>query len=342
MSDESPVVYSNDSKALSPWKRFRHRLEVPLIKAATCWIPLLPWSAMRAMVRILGTLGYWLLAEDRRVAHANLGIVFGEQLTSSQRRRLARHGFITFATAAVGLFWFPRLRRDTIGRYIEFDPAGLEMFRRLQQRGNGIVLFMCHHGHWELFCQAMGYAGLPMMMITETQPNATLGRMIQRLRGLSGNQTIEPRYAVLKLFRHLKKGGIAAFMLDYNARRNRGIWLDFFGLKVYNSNAAAELAARTGATIVAAVAMPLPDGRIHVTFHTPVGTEPLENADLQAINQRCLDFAQETIRRHPEHWLWTYKRWKRRPIPERGPYPFYSKFAGAPSQPANEADSSKD
>jgi lauroyl/myristoyl acyltransferase len=43
-------------------------------------------------------------------------------------------------------------------------------------------------------------------------------------------------------------------------------------------------------------------------------------------SQRCLDRAAALIQREPEHWLWTYKRWKRRPTPEQGAYPFYSKY----------------
>jgi lauroyl/myristoyl acyltransferase len=35
---------------------------------------------------------------------------------------------------------------------------------------------------------------------------------------------------------------------------------------------------------------------------------------------------EELVREHPDQWLWTYKRWKRRPTEERGRFPFYSKF----------------
>ena len=48
--------------------------------------------------------------------------------------------------------------------------------------------------------------------------------------------------------------------------------------------------------------------------------------DVKVTSQRCLDRCAEVIRKNPEHWLWTYKRWKRRPSPEVGRYPFYSKF----------------
>jgi lauroyl/myristoyl acyltransferase len=48
--------------------------------------------------------------------------------------------------------------------------------------------------------------------------------------------------------------------------------------------------------------------------------------DVLTTSQRCLDLCADLIRKNPEHWLWTYKRWKRRPSPEAGRYPFYSKY----------------
>jgi KDO2-lipid IV(A) lauroyltransferase len=32
--------------------------------------------------------------------------------------------------------------------------------------------------------------------------------------------------------------------------------------------------------------------------------------------QRCTTVLEQMIRRHPDHWLWTHKRWRTRPIDE--------------------------
>ncbi len=50
-------------------------------------------------------------------------------------------------------------------------------------------------------------------------------------------------------------------------------------------------------------------------------------ADVAALSQQVLDQCRDLIRDDPEPWLWTYKRWKRRPTPDRDGYPFYSRYA---------------
>ena len=42
-----------------------------------------------------------------------------------------------------------------------------------------------------------------------------------------------------------------------------------------------------------------------------------DERDVLATSQRCLDECAKLIRAAPDHWLWTYKRWKRRPSAER-------------------------
>ena len=138
---------------------------------------------------------------------------------------------------------------------------------------------------------------------------------------------------MLKLFKTLRRGGAIALMVDVNARRGRGgAWLDFFGVPVFNTPAVAQLARRTGAAIVFVTAHPLPGGRLKLLFGpqiepTASGDEPgNEPGDVQATSQHCLDECAALVRKNPEHWLWTYKRWKRRPAASAGPYPFYSKY----------------
>jgi KDO2-lipid IV(A) lauroyltransferase len=154
---------------------------------------------------------------------------------------------------------------------------------------------------------------------------------VTRLRGLSGHTIVHPRFAVVKLFKAVSRGETVAVLVDANARRGRGgVWLDFFGLKVFNTSAVAELAMRTGAAVVFAAAQPVAGngGRIRILFGPEIEVANTGDHERDALvtSQRCLDCCAELIRTNPEHWLWTYKRWKRRPSAEVGGYPFYSKY----------------
>jgi lauroyl/myristoyl acyltransferase len=48
---------------------------------------------------------------------------------------------------------------------------------------------------------------------------------------------------------------------------------------------------------------------------------------VKALSQKFMDCCRDLILEDPAPWLWTYKRWKRRPREEQGRFPFYSRYA---------------
>ena len=278
---------------------------------------------------MMGWLAYAVLPEDRRVAYANLDIVFGDAMARTEKRRIVRGTFQNLAANAVGLFWSPRINADNIRSFVDVDESNRQWFHEIQARGHGVIFITPHYGDWELLNLASGFLGAKYTTVMEPTKNPAIEQAVSRLRSRSGHVTVHPRFAVVKLFKAVTRGGTVGILIDVNARRGRGgVWLDFFGLPVFNTAAVAELAMRTGAAIVFAAAHSLPGRRIRIQFgpEIPVDNTGDKDKDVLTTSQRCLDECARVIREKPEHWMWTYKRWKRRPGPEKGTFPFYSKY----------------
>lgn len=290
---------------------------------------LLPYRAMRGLAHVVGFGAFLCRKHDRDVAHANLDLVMGASMSRAAKRRIVRRTFQRMTAVLMGMLWAPRLTREKAAELLDGE-ALWEIFRCFAARRKGVVAVTAHYGDWELFCYASALNGLPLLMVTETMPNPLLEPLVNRVRGASGNRTIPPRFAVLKLFRGLRQGERVAVMTDVNGRRGRGgVWLDFYGLPVFNGTALGELALRTNAAVVFAAVRPMPGGRYRVVCPTPIEFQPTGDhaADVKALSQQTLDRLADLMREDPEPWLWTYKRWKRRPTAEVGKFPFYSKFA---------------
>jgi lauroyl/myristoyl acyltransferase len=282
-----------------------------------------------ALARVLGILAYYLLGEDRRVAYANLDIAFGESVPAREKRRIVRKTFQNIASNLMGLFWAPRLTKDNIDQYAEFDAADVAWYQRIKARGKGVIFITPHYGDWELMSLRAGFSGATYVTVMEPTKNPAIEQTISRLRSVSGHSTVHPRFAVVKLFKAISRGETIGVLVDVNARRGRGgVWLDFFGLSVFNTAAIAELAIRTGALIVFAAALPMPGRRIRIQFGPEINVDSTgdKEKDVLTTSQRCLDEVAKLIRANPDPWLWSYKRWKRRPSPEVGRFPFYSKY----------------
>ena len=311
----------------SIWKRFRFRLEALGMRVLAEIVAPLPRGIMRWLARGIGGAGYYLLRQQRRIAMANLDIAFGESKTPSEKTAIARASFQNFAVTMLGQFWIPKFQREKLAEIAEVDPADLAFVRRIQARGQGVILITLHYGDWELLGLATSWYGIPMTVVSRTMRNAALEEEFRRLRAQSGNKIISSRGAGVALFKALKRGGSVALLIDQEVPRELGgVWVKFFGLPALTTSAPARLALRSGAAIVWSVAHPLPDGRCRIVYGPEISAAATgdEAADVRAISQRCLNYCEQIIRERPEYWLWSYKRWKHWPHDAPDGFPFYS------------------
>ena len=114
------------------------------------------------------------------------------------------------------------------------------------------------------------------------------------------------------LVRVLKNGEPLAVLVDQHVNRSF-VAVDFFGRKAATTAVVASLALRLDVPVFHAYS--LRDG--HSFRHHGYMVGPLElvrtgdhDADVAANTQRFNDHIEAVVRRHPEQWLWTHRRWK--------------------------------
>jgi len=318
----------SNAKPLSPGLRFRHRLEIALAEFVAWLIPHFSRATAVRIGHALGWLMFHLDKRSRELALANLNIAFRDTKTAAEKRRIALVSFQNFGATTLGLFWSPRLNRDVIHQLVEVNPRDVERVREIQARGKGIIFQTLHYGDWELLSHTAAFYDIPMTVVMDNMRNPAIEALLIRLRSCTGHTIITEHNAALKLLKTLKRAGTVALLIDLNAPLARGgVWLDFFGLPVFNNSAVAALALHTGATIVCSVAIPLPGGRVRVEYGPEIDFTPTGNndADVRALSQKCLNFCEDLVRRQPEHWLWSYKRWKNSPTRDLTGFPFYTR-----------------
>jgi lauroyl/myristoyl acyltransferase len=311
----------------SRWKHFRYRLEAAAVGPVVWGLPFLPYHAARRAGRCLGWLGYWLLGKQRRVALANLDVAFGDTKTRLEKKLIARASLQSFGATMLGLFWSARLTPPLANQIVEMHDGSLQLLRGCLARGKGVILITMHYGDWELQMPAFGSREIPITVFTRQMRNPGLERIFVHLRSRWGHRVVGGPHAMLHVLKTLKRGGVVAMLIDQHVGIPfGGHWCDFFGLPVLTNSVIAQLQLRSGAAIVSSIAQPLPGGKTRIDcqelIHPSTGDA---QADIKVISQRCLEFCETTIRNQPEHWLWSYKRWRVRPCPELGRYPEYSR-----------------
>jgi len=289
---------------------------------------------------LLASIGYATCSEDRQVALANLDLAFGDAMSPEEKRRIARASFDTLARNLCDLVWAGGAKPEALLNLVDFSDAHRFITQELQVADKGIVFILPHLGSWELGGLACGLIGIPLTTIAEPGTNPHIDDMITIARRSTGHKIVPPRNSMLTMVRAAMRRQPVALFIDVNARRGRGgIWLDFFGVPVYQSVAAAELAIRSNGKIVCSLPSNEPGGRVRVQFLALIDAADTIATDhegrVRELSEKTLRVYEAYIREHPDQWLWTYKRWKRRPCPERGKYPFYSKYY--PETPAEKS-----
>lgn len=314
------------AKANPSWsRRMRHRLERAVLGSAVWLMPKLPRGLVRGLSAACGTLGWLCDARGRRTGMENLRVALGDTLTPARRRRILRASYRVFAATFFDLFWSPRIRPDQWDRWFILQ-CDSEAARAALQANNGLFV-TAHLGGFELLNVAKALQGAPAMTIAQNFKNPALTAVFSRLRSVGARQEMIPQEgAMLRLFRHLKRGGSAGALVDLKVNVLRdGTPMRTFGMLTSASPLHCILAQRTGLPIIPIMALPAPDGRQIIRFCEPLFIPPDES--IQSAMQRCWAVFEPVIRAHPELWLWMYKHWRYRPEgADPATYPAYAQY----------------
>ncbi len=307
---------------MSRWKNFRYRLEAGSLRLLAWGIPRLSRRSCVRLSFLCGEIAYAVDRRGRAVAQSNLECALGDQFTPRQRRKIVRASYRNFARSMLDLFWARNLTPANYSDYLRLE--GFEEFRERHERSpGGSIVLTVHMGNWEWAGLALGFAGIPSIIVAENFKNPLLTAIFNRLREVSGNTIIPQENSMLRLLKKVKRGHATGVLLDLSLHPNQAATIiEGFDLKMCVTFLHAILAHRVGTLLVPIEAVPLADGSCRVIAHPPV--EYSAGATPHEIAQCCWDVYEPIVRAKPENWLWPYKHFRYRPRDSAQPYPAYA------------------
>jgi KDO2-lipid IV(A) lauroyltransferase len=272
----------------------------------------LPLGPGRCLGATLGQLTYWLLPGRRRVALANLALVYGGRRSVRERAAIARASFRHLGITAVECCRLFFGDADALLRRVRLE--GIEHLRAAMAEGRGVFFLTAHFGNWELLAAAHRLGGYPLSVVVRPLDNPDLEALVARARERSGLRVIAKREALRAIRNALARGECVGLLLDQDAGRD-GAFVPFLGPLASTSRSLAVLALKTGAPVVPAFLQRMPSGDFRLTLEpaVPLVVTGDRSRDVDA----CTAGFAETIARHvdacPEQWFWVHRRWKTRP-----------------------------
>jgi len=272
----------------------------------------LMWLAARLPMRMFRMLGaglgglFWIInSRKRRVVEANLALV-RRDLDDAARRRLARACVRECGISLVEVFGIWTNPRRTLANVREVH--GQALFEAALAAKQGLILCAPHLGSWEVANYWIG-ARTPFATFY-TQPRYRQAEaLLRKLRegGASIQFPIDDS-GVLRVFRHLREGGVVSIMPDHVPRAG-SVVAPFFGVPALTMTLLPRLARRTGARVLMLFVERLPRGfRVHFREPPAALLDPDPLVACTAMNAAI----EACVRDACTQYQWNYKRFKAR------------------------------
>ncbi|MFO7691680.1 MAG: lysophospholipid acyltransferase family protein [Vicinamibacterales bacterium] len=288
--------------------RARYRAEAAAVGALSLVARASPAVIRSAVASALGTFQWAVDARHRRVARDNVRLAYGDALAPREARRIALGSMRHLARLAIETLAAERcLAREADARV---RVEGLEHLRAAHARGRGVIGFTGHLGNWELMFLMFGRLGIPVAGIVRPLDNPYLEARLTRLRTMTGNAVIDKRRASREALTRLRTGGYLCILIDQRPKRG-GMVVPFFGHDAYTTDALARLALASSAVVIPGFTVREADGSWRMVLEPEVPVERTGDAEADAyrITADCTAIVERWVRRYPDQWLWTHRRW---------------------------------
>ncbi|MHB0818077.1 lysophospholipid acyltransferase [Stutzerimonas stutzeri] len=274
---------------------------------------LLPWSTVQRMGALIGWLMWKLPNRSREVARVNLAHCFPE-LDEERRERLLRDSLQqigkTFTESACAWIW-PAEKTLRLVKEVE----GLEVLEQALASGKGVVGITSHLGNWEVLNHFYCAQCKPIIFYRPPKLKA-VDELLQKQRVQLGNRVApSTREGIISVIKEVRRGGSVGIPADPEPSENSGVFVPFFATQALTSKFVPGMLTGGKAVGVFLHALRLEDGS---GFKVILEAAPPEmySEDVDVAVASMSRVIESYVRRWPSQYMWTMKRFKKRPAGE--------------------------
>lgn len=289
-------------------------------------VVLLPHGLLMRLGGAIGGLAGRVLKDRRLTAQINISACFPKWPAARQEQlveeTLADSGR-GLLEAAMSLWWRDqRLEKRLV-------VSGLEHWTAARE--GGTLVLSAHVTMAELVVRLVNLAcDEPVSVIARHNAQPLVQSVIDDARRRYCSQVLEKK-DTRGLLRLLRGGGAVLYGPDQDFSFN-SVFADFFSVPAATLKTTAELAERTGCTVLPAWCRRDAQGRYHLQFFPPLTDFPSGDPVIDATTVN--HWIETQVRKSPSQYLWIHRRFKTRPP---GEPPFYPPAARRPKHRGDSA-----
>ncbi len=273
-------------------------------------VALLPWPLVQALGAAIGWLMWKLPNRSREVARINLGKCFPD-LDEQARERLLGKSLKgigkTFTESACAWIW-PADKTLALVKQVE----GLEVLEQALASGKGVVGITSHLGNWEVLNHFYCAQCKPIIFYRPPKLKA-VDELLQRQRVQLGNRVApSTREGILSVIKEVRRGGTVGIPADPEPSEGSGLFVPFLAIEALTSKFVPGMLAGGKAVGVFLHAVRLEDGSGYRVI-LEAAPEGMYSEDAETGVAAMSAMIEKYVRAYPTQYMWTMKRFKKRP-----------------------------
>ncbi|MCK5543240.1 MAG: lysophospholipid acyltransferase family protein [Desulfobacterales bacterium] len=279
---------------------------------------MIPKSIGDRMGYFLGSVWFFLDRKHRKLTINNIKQAYKDEKNDKEIKKIAKTVFKNTARMLFEHTRFHRMKHEDF--HDLFSITGLDNLKAAHREGKGILCFSGHLGNWELLSALPYITKIGFSVIYKTVEFAPVDKYITKKREFTGCYMLPLHNALEEVMKSLKRGDMVGLIVDQNVRkRNRGVFIDFFGRKAIATKGLAKLALSTKAPVVPIFIFRDNKGKVNIDILPKmllIQTQD-EEKDLFDNTQIYHSLIEEYVKKYPEQYFWVHNRWKTRPLEEK-------------------------
>lgn len=291
----------------------KHNVGWIALKIVITLINILPLKIMYKLANGLAGLA-WIFGIRRQIVFNNLNRAFRKEKDSHEIKAIAREAYRNIAKSGCELLRAFKFSQEEIDKM--FTIQGREYLDTALARGKGVIGLSGHLGNFPLMGVKLIQEGYPCASFIYGASEARAVKLFFDIGSRLGFNLIptSPSHASTRqALKWLRENKILCIQADRDAPQ--GVFVDFFGYPAATAIGPVVLAKRTGATVLPMFVIREVNNKHRIIFGPPVELEETgdKEKDILVNSAKFTKIIESYVRKYPEQWLWTYKRWKTKP-----------------------------
>lgn len=269
-------------------------------------LSLLPFRILYLFSNVAYCVLFYIIGYRKEVVHHNLLLAFPEK-TEHERQKIAKAFYKNFTDNFIEVIKLISIRKKTLQKRFV---ANYEIINQLYDSGKNVQLHLAHLFNWELANHALALnLTYPFLVVYMPIKNKIFNKLFLTIRARTGTKLIAATRFKTEFLPFTKQRYCLTLVADQNpGGPDNAFWTDFFGKKTPFVKGPEKGARSFNTAIVVGNFLKIKRG--YYCSELVLLTENAASLPEGEVTRRMVQFFEESIRKQPENYLWSHRRWK--------------------------------